>query len=231
MRAGLAQAKKIGVEVLDGESIGAFGDGWIISDKAGFTPCPWAFQVARFCPVRPGDRILDLGTGSGVLLLALKQIHSECGPMVGIELDTRTTEQANRNFRLAELERCVAVAGDIREPPVKPAFNLVVSNPPFYPPGWGRVSDNQRTAQSTHAQNGDITDFLRAAIRHLLPSGQVVFIFDGSRVHELLVACGEVGLAIKEMRFLDDDRQLPARVLIRGSADGSGLMVERLSHR
>ncbi|MCA9541380.1 MAG: hypothetical protein KC620_20915, partial [Myxococcales bacterium] len=43
----------------------------------------------------------------------------------------------------------------------------------------------------------------------------------------LLAFCG-AGLTVKALRFLDDDRGRPARVLALAGRDGAGLILDRL---
>jgi tRNA1Val (adenine37-N6)-methyltransferase len=230
MRSGRSFALSRGVTLKRDEQMTRFGDGWIISQRGGFTPCPWAFELAHFTPARPGDRVLDLGVGAGALLLAIHQIYPDLATLVGIEQDERTALQARRNFVLQGQTNSTVIVGDIRDTPAHPSFDIVVSNPPFYPEGWGRTSKDERTARSTHALNGDVGDFVRVAAQSIVPQGQIIFLFDGSRVRDVLVAFGEAGLTVKAIRFLEDDRGQPARVLIRGALGGTGVLVEHQAY-
>ena len=230
MRAGRHHARAAGVAIASGERIRSFGDGWLIASRKGFEPCPWSFDIAQFCQPRGGDRVLDLGCGAGPLLVALGQVHPELGLRMGVELSFERADQARRNLTLQGGRPWGVIRGDVRQLPVPSAFDLVVANPPFYPPGWGRVSEDPSVAQATHALNGDISDFAVAAKRALAPQGQVVIVFDSNRLADLLLAISCAGLMTKRVRFLDDDRGQPARVLVQAGRDGAGLIVERSTY-
>ncbi|MCK6573677.1 methyltransferase [Myxococcota bacterium] len=226
-REGAARAASRGVSVGREERVVPFGDGFLIRSRGGFEPCPWAFDLARFTPARPGDRVLDLGTGGGALLIALAQIYPSLGPKVGLELDPAACDQARRNARLADAAFAV-VRGDVRDRPVAPrAFDLVVANPPFYPRGWGRESADARVHAATHALNGTVEDFAAAAAQALAPHGRGVFVFDSGQLAALLLGLGAAGLTARALRFLTDDRGSPARVLVVAGRDGGGLQVDR----
>jgi len=112
---------------------------------------------------------------------------------------------AHRNARLVGLP-VTWLAGDVRSLPLRPGgFDLVVSNPPFYPPGWGRTSPAPRRAAVTHALHGDVADFARAAASALVPRGAVVFLYDASRLASLLLALADAGLAARADRDRHDD--------------------------
>jgi tRNA1(Val) A37 N6-methylase TrmN6 len=226
-REGAARAQALAVGVGREEKIVPFGEGFLIRSRGGFEPCPWAFDLARFTPARPGDRILDLGTGGGALLVAMTQVHPEAGPRLGLELDRAACDQARRNAVLAGGAFAV-VRGDVRERPVAPrAFDLVVANPPFYPRGWGRESPDARVHASTHAVHGTVDAFAETAAHALAPHGRAVFVFDAGQLGALLLALGAAGLTARAARFLTDDRGLPARVLVLAGRDGGGLRVDR----
>lgn len=221
-----AEAAALGVTVGRDERIGAFGTGRLISVRGGFEPCPWAFDLARFAPARPGDRVLDLGTGGGALLIALSQVYPDLGPRLGLEYDPEACSQARRNAVLAGGVFAVARA-DVRARSFAPrAFDLIVSNPPFYSRGWGRESADARVHASTHAVNGGVDHFAHAAAHGLAPHGRVVFVFDAGQLPALLLAFSAAGLTVRAMRFLRDDRGNPARVLILAGRDGGGVAID-----
>ena len=228
MRAGRAAAAERGIPVHRGERVSPLGDGWLIHQRKGFQPCPWAFDLARFVPTRPGDRVLDLGCGTGALAWALAQVQPALRRVVGVELEPTALDQARRNALLAGHDHALVVRADVRTAPVVPrAWDVVVSNPPFYQAGSGRESAHRPSHGATHALDGDVADFAQAGARALAPHGRLAMVFDGGRTRELLLALADAGLTVRSMRFLDDDRGIPSRVLALAGHDGAGLTVDR----
>ena len=227
MRAGHSAVRALNIQLTRGEIVRPFGSGWLISSKGGFEPCPWSYDLAEFCPIDSTDSLLDLGCGAGPLLIALNQAAVEFKRIIGVEIDQKRAFQAKRNMALNGLHNGHIVRGDVRDICLNTRFDLIVANPPFYPVGWGRQSRNPGVAIATHALKGGIAAFAHGAARLLSTHGTAVFIYDGSRMSDALLAITAAGLTVERMRFLDDDRGRPARVLLQASHMGPGLVVDR----
>jgi release factor glutamine methyltransferase len=83
-----------------------------------------------FAGRKPPANILDLGTGTGCLLLALlKEFPTAFG--IGLDLNQGAAALARANAtRLGLIDRCGFVAGDWTNP-LSEAFDLIVCNPPY----------------------------------------------------------------------------------------------------
>ncbi|RUM40414.1 MAG: SAM-dependent methyltransferase, partial [Desulfocapsa sp.] len=103
--------------------------------------------VAHFCRPPGTGRVLDLGSGCGIIGLIL--CHRYPGLQVrGLELQPDLARLARSNINANILQqRFQIVEGDvcrIQEFMQPESFELVVSNPPYRSPGSGRINrDNE----------------------------------------------------------------------------------------
>lgn len=96
----------------------------------------------------PTGRLLDLGTGSGAIALALAQ-ERPGWQVMAVDLSADTLQVARRNAQKYGLSRVLfrqgswfaALAGDWPQP--QPVFDLIVSNPPYLDPDDPHLPDLQ----------------------------------------------------------------------------------------
>jgi ribosomal protein L11 methyltransferase len=83
-----------------------------------------AIAVERECRRRRGARLLDVGTGTGVL--AMVGASSGAGQVVGIDIDSTSVRAAARNAELNGLHRCTFLHSAVAE--LAAVFDIVVAN-------------------------------------------------------------------------------------------------------
>jgi release factor glutamine methyltransferase len=161
-------------------------------------------QALREVPDRKGDnRILDLGTGTGCLLIALlKEFSNATG--VGIDSSEAALQWARRNRSRHRLEsRCTLVEGawDLAED----GFDVIVSNPPYIPSGdLAGLAPDIRDYEPELALDGgpDGLAAYRALApvlkRCLKPKGVALLEMGAGQAHMVEVIVGAVGLGIGE---------------------------------
>src|SRR5690554_4038211 len=104
-----------------------------------------AVLLSHFAGVKKGDKVVDLGTGTGIIpiLLAGRLEDSE---IIGVEIQPDMAEMAERSVKLNKLEdRIRIVHGDLKEAPAvlgQRSHTLVISNPPYKKAGCGIVNPN-----------------------------------------------------------------------------------------
>lgn len=189
-----------------------------------------AFLLADFAAPFCGRSVLDLGTGSGVVLLLLAAWCPGLDRGVGLEIQRELWEFARDNIGANGLAaRLEAFRGDLRDPPpgVPPgAFDLVVSNPPFRPVGRSRRSPLPGKEIARHEVACTLADVVRAAARGLGPGGRFATIALPSRLPELLSLAAREGIAAERVRFVHAFPGRPAhRLLFAGSRPGTSLSV------
>ena len=109
--------EKFPVEILEDERVDDLQrNGYhIIQKRNGFCFGMDAVLLAGFARVNPGERAIDLGTGTGIIPILLEARY-EGEHYTGLEIQEEVAEMARRSVRLNGLENKVDIAlGDIKE--------------------------------------------------------------------------------------------------------------------
>ena len=121
----------------------------------------------------PNPRILDLGTGSGIIAIALaKELPGS--RVVGVDISRDALCLARQNARLNGVsDRVSLVQTDLLAPFAKPeCFHAILSNPPYIPSGAiDALQPEVRAFDPRIALDGggDGLDFYRKIIPHSIP--------------------------------------------------------------
>jgi tRNA1Val (adenine37-N6)-methyltransferase len=114
-------------------------------------------------------RILDIGTGTGVISLMLAQRFPQAS-LTAIELDPEAAGQAAKNCQQSPFsERLTVLQGRFQDFPVEELFDLLVSNPPFFPDHL--PASNPKRNQALHTDSLSFEELLHKASQLLEPSG------------------------------------------------------------
>ena len=203
----------------------------IIQIEAEFCFSLDAVLLAHFPNYKKSFRVLDLGTGTGVMPLL---IADEVREIQAVEINPVMAELAARNMRLNGLEEKITVRrGDyreIRELYAPESFDLVLVNPPYRPVNHGQQNALHGVARARHEVTATLADVVWAARYALKFRGRLAMVHLPERLGEILVALHENQLEAKRVCFVQPkpDRD-PNMVLIEavvGAAPG-GLKVSR----
>ena len=118
--------------------------GPVLEQRAGVFPLGSdALALAAFCRPGPGDRLLDLGTGGGVLPLILCLSRPELRA-TALDISPAACRLARENLARNGIQAQV-LEGDLREHRAllpHGEFDLVVSNPPYFPVSAGKMASH-----------------------------------------------------------------------------------------
>jgi tRNA1Val (adenine37-N6)-methyltransferase len=137
---------------------------------------------------------LDIGAGSGLLMLMLAQQFQ--GPIDGVEIDRASSEQATENIAASPwYHRLRVYHHDIKLFALPHQYDLIISNPPFYEGDLKSV--NHRYNFAKHNDGLSLADLLELADRNLSAKGQFAVLLPYQRMewfqqqamsHDLFVA-------------------------------------------
>lgn len=183
-----------------------------------------ALLLANFVTVKPRERVIDLGTGSGVIPLILARLHENVA-LAGVEIQPAMVERAARNIRLNRLAAQIQIyAGDVRAMDrTTPAasFDVAVCNPPYRLAGSGRNSPNDEKRIARHEGCATLDDFLTGARFVLRGKGRVAVVYLADRAVELFSAMSAARLEPKRVRMVHSFVSAEASlVLVEGVKDG-----------
>lgn len=163
----------------------------ILQSRQGFRFGMDAVLLAAFAAVRPGERVIDLGTGTGVIPLLLAA-SSPAGPITALEIQPDMADMAARSVRMNGLEHKITVVqGDLRAAHEMLGYNrfdVVTCNPPYERRGSGSVSPNAERAIARHEQACTLDDVAQAAFHLLRLRGRLSLIIRADRAVDTLMA-------------------------------------------
>lgn len=152
-----------------------------------------ALALGGFATVRSGWRVCDLGTGSGALLLLLAG-RDPTLVLHGAELDPLAARTARDNLTANGLTGEI-IAGDLRNDLFSAGqFDLVVSNPPYFPVGSGRSGGPARSEEFC-----TLDDLCAAAARLTRNGGRFALCHRPERLADVVCALRNHGLEPKRL--------------------------------
>ncbi len=183
-----------------------------------------ALLLAHFVHLKKGDRIVDLGTGSGVIAVIMAR-KKECGKVVGVDIQEELVDMARRSVQLNNLEeKLVICRGDVRNIEAvfdSKSFNVAVFNPPYRKLKSGRINPNDQKSIARHEVKATLQDFLNAAGYVLRRSGRAYIIYPATRMVELLSSMRVSGIEPKRMRMVHShDASRAEFTLVEGIKSG-----------
>ncbi|MGL6334609.1 tRNA1(Val) (adenine(37)-N6)-methyltransferase [Aeromonas jandaei] len=148
--------------------------------------------LGAWAPVEQARRVLDIGSGSGLIALMLAQrSRSDC-QIDGVELDSDAVIQARENVAASPWADRVAITESAVQGYQAAPYDLIVSNPPYFVAGQS-FSDPAR-AMARHTGALDSHALLAACDRLLAPNGEVALVLPTAMADEILCISADYDL-------------------------------------
>lgn len=197
----------------------------IIQNPATFCFGIDAVLLTGFARIKPGAKVLDMGTGTGIIPILL-EAKTEAEHLIGLEIQEESADMARRSISLNGLdEKINIVSGDIKETSSilgKGVFDVVTCNPPYMIGDHGLTGGNDRKTIARHEVLCTFEDVAREAAAVLKPGGTFCLVHRPFRLVELFNTMTKYRLEPKRMKlvhpFVDKE---PNMVLIEAKKGGN----------
>ena len=213
------------IELKDGERLDDLNrNGYrIIQNEKLFCFGMDAVLLSGFAKIKENERVLDLGTGTGIIpiLLAAKTPGYH---FTGLEISSVSADMARRSVAINGLEeRIEIVQGDIKEAGelfAPASFDTVTSNPPYMIGQHGLVNPDMEKAAARHEILCTLEDVVKAAAKLVRPGGHFYMVHRPFRLAEIIRTLSAYKLEPKRMQlvypFVDKEPNMVLIEAVRG---------------
>lgn len=188
-----------------------------------------AVLLTGFAHARASDRLLDLGTGTGIIPL-LMEAKYHCARLTGLEIQADSADMAARSVELNGLsDRIDIIAGDIREADrifPSASFDCITCNPPYMIGQHGIANPDAPKAIARHEILCTFEDVAGQAGKLLKPGGRFFLVHRPFRLAEIITVLVRHQLEPKRMQLVYPyvDRE-PNMVLLEAVRCGRSRMT------
>jgi tRNA1(Val) A37 N6-methylase TrmN6 len=180
--------------------------------------------LAKFIHLKKQERILDIGTNNGVLLLYLDQYNVK--ELVGVEI-------LEESYKLAVLNRdkfikhsCRIINGPIQEYKDE-LFDVIISNPPYFKLSANQKIENMNARHlSRMEENLTLEELIDNAARLIKSYGRFYMVHRPNRLNEIIKILHDYNFNIRNLQFAYDSRNNVVKsVLIESIKDSNCDMI------
>ena len=222
----------------------------IIQKKSGFRFGMDAVLLSGFVRVRRGEKVADLGTGTGIIPILL-EAKTEGDRFLGLELQEEVADMAARSVSLNGIcGRLSILRGDVRallekgpeavfdrisyengeralskESLVFGSFDVITSNPPYMDAGGGLMNPNDLKNISRHEIYLKLDEVCAAAGRLLKSGGRFYMVHRPMRLAEIISDLKKYKLEPKRMKFVHPFSDRDANMVLIESVKSGGSQV------
>lgn len=188
-----------------------------------------AVLLSGFVRAKEGERILDLGTGTGIIPILL-EAKTKAAHLTGLEIQAESADMAQRSVKLNGLEdKITIIEGDIKEADKlfeAASFDIVTCNPPYMIGQHGLQNPDAPKAIARHEILCTLDDVAAKAAKLLRPGGRFFMVHRPFRLAEIMTVLTRYRLEPKRMRlvypYIDKE---PNMVLMEASRGGRSRMT------
>jgi len=193
----------------------------IIQNNSGYRYSIEPFLLADFAILRPGQEILDIGTGCGIIPLLMVNCEPEL-KITGVEIQNSAVviakENASKNKKQIKFLNRDFLDKELTFSTEK--FDLIISNPPYHKINSGRMNLDEGKAIARHELKLNLQDMLEKAKPLLKKGGHITLAYPPIRLQETLRELQNKKLFPSRIRFIHGNKNVEAKIFLIDAIKG-----------
>ena len=204
----------------------------IIQDPGRFCFGMDAVLLSGFAHIKKGEKVLDLGTGTGIIPILL-EAKTQGKHFTGLEIQPESADMAERSVQYNHLEEKISiVTGDIKDASSifgASSFDVITTNPPYMIAEHGLRNEADAKTIARHETLCTLDDVLKQSARILKQNGRFYMVHRPFRLAEIFSKMVIYGIEPKRMQLVYPSiNKKPNMVLIEGYRGGkSRITIEK----
>lgn len=183
--------------------------------------------LGEFLDIKKKDIVLDIGTNTGALLLYASKFKPK--KLIGIDINEKALELAKENMKLNNITNVELIHADGNTFRNNEEVDVVIFNPPYFKTPSSDKGSNKYLALAKHEDNFPLESMIQCVNRNLRNNGTLYFLFQITRLNEVLKVLNEKKLVVKKMQFVYDENKENSTVVMLKAVKGAkeGVLVQK----
>ena len=182
--------------------------------------------LGEFLEVYRYDTILDIGTNNGSLLLYANRFSPK--KLIGIDINKEALEIAKMNMELNNISNYDLIHTDANTYRGE-LVDVIVCNPPYFKATKDSVNSSKNFVLAKHEDSLPLDNLICTIKKNLKQEGKLYFVYQSSRLQELIEVFNKYKFKIKIMKFVYNVNKKNSNVVLIKAVNGGklGLEVEK----
>lgn len=191
-----------------------------------------AVLLAAFTRIKPQDKVVDLGTGTGIIPILLEARNPEIGHITGLEIQDISVDMATRSVEYNNIsDKINIMQGDIKTASQllgASMYDVVTSNPPYMNENHGLTNPSDIKAIARHEVLCTLEDVVREAGKLLKVNGRFYMVHRPHRLVEIFGMLTKYKLEPKKVRLVHPYADKEANMVLIEAVKGGKSMIKVL---
>jgi len=184
-----------------------------VQNDSGYRYSIEPFLLADFVRLLPGQEVLDIGAGCGIISLLMVYREPEL-KVTGIEIQDSAAANAEENITKNQMKIKI-IRGDFLNLKLAPEqFDLIVSNPPYRKINSGHINPDEGKAIARHELKLNLSAMLDKTKPILKKGGHITLAYPPIRLQETLHELKMRELFPSRVRFIHGNKNSEAKIFL-----------------